>query len=154
MSILTSTFKTSYRKLIISKLFKEVLFAKFEQRFRLLSLISENDLASDSSFVLDSLSSRSFRSSLRSISDSQLNTLRCLHPCPIYLVLFKGSYVLMHGISHLGVGFTLRCLQRLSRPDKATRRWIWYPTGTPEVRPTRSSRTRVSSPQISSARAG
>ena len=66
-----------------------------------------------------------FWSSLRSISDSQLNTLLCLHLCPIYLVLCKGSYVLIDGISHLEGGFTLRCLQRLSRPDLATRRCLW-----------------------------
>ena len=66
-----------------------------------------------------------FWSSLRSISDSQLNTLLHLHLCPIYLVLSKGSYVLLDGISHLEGGFTLRCLQRLSRPDLATRRCLW-----------------------------
>ena len=66
-----------------------------------------------------------FWSSLRSISDSQLHTLLCLHLCPIYLVLCKGSYVLIDGISHLEGGFTLRCLQRLSRPDLATRRCLW-----------------------------
>ena len=59
-------------------------------------------------------------SSLRSISDSQLRTLLYFHLCPIYLVLFKGSYLLMEGISHLEAGFTLRCLQRLSVPDLAT----------------------------------
>ena len=58
------------------------------------------------------------------------------------------------GISHLGGGFTLRCLQRLSLPDLATLPWDWFPTGTPVVRPARSSRTKASSPQISSARAG
>ena len=35
-----------------------------------------------------------FRSSFRSISDSQLNTSLYLHLCPIYLVVFKGSYYL------------------------------------------------------------
>ncbi len=39
---------------------------------------------------------------------------------PIYLVVFKGSYYFTYGISHLEGGFTLRCLQRLSRPDLAT----------------------------------
>ena len=29
------------------------------------------------------------------------------------------------GISHLEGGFTLRCLQRLSRPDLATLPWPW-----------------------------
>ncbi len=42
------------------------------------------------------------------------------HLCPIYLVVFKGSYFFKDGISHLEGGFTLRCLQRLSLPDLAT----------------------------------
>ena len=61
-----------------------------------------------------------FWSSPRPISNSQLHMLPCFHPCPIYLVLFKGSYSLWGGISHLEGGFTLRCLQRLSLPDLAT----------------------------------
>ena len=95
-----------------------------------------------------------FWSSPRSISNSQLHTLPCFHLCPIYLVLFKGSYFLMEGISHLEGGFTLRCLQRLSLPDLATLPCRWSTTDTPVVRPSRSSRTKDSSSQISSARAG
>ena len=94
-----------------------------------------------------------FWSSPRPISSSQLHALQHFHPCPINLVVFKGSYS-YDGISHLEGGFTLRCLQRLSRPDMATRPWRWSPTGTPEVSPSRSSRTKDSSSQISSARAG
>ncbi len=59
-----------------------------------------------------------------------------------------------HGISHLEGGFTLRCLQRLSLPDLATQPYA--PGGaadTPAVRPSRSSRTKDSSAQISYARA-
>ena len=58
------------------------------------------------------------------------------------------------GISHLEGGFTLRCLQRLSLPDLATLPCRWSTTDTPVVRPSRSSRTKDSSSQISSARAG
>ena len=58
------------------------------------------------------------------------------------------------GISHLEGGFTLRCLQRLSRPGLATLPCIWYATDTPAASPSRSSRTKDSSSQISSARAG
>ena len=93
-------------------------------------------------------------SSPRSISNSQLHTLPCFHLCPIYLVVFKGSYSLMWGISHLEGGFTLRCLQRLSLPDLATLPCRWSTADTPVVRPSRSSRTKDSSSQISSARAG
>ena len=105
-----------------------------------------------SKFHTDSI--RSFLwSSPRPISDSQLHTLPYFHLCPIYLVVFKGSYS-CDGISHLEGGFTLRCLQRLSLPDLATLPWDWFPAGTPAVRPARSSRTKASAPQISSARAG
>ena len=62
------------------------------------------------------------RLSPRPISNSQLHTLLCFHLCPIYLVVFKGSYS-YDGISHLEGGFTLRCLQRLSRPGLATLPW-------------------------------
>ena len=65
-------------------------------------------------------------SSLRPISDSQLHVLPHFHPCPIYLVVFKGSYWIPPGISHLKGGFTLRCLQRLSLPDLATQLCHWY----------------------------
>ena len=58
----------------------------------------------------------------RPISSCQLNALQHLHLSPIYLVLFKGSYS-CDGISHLEVGFTLRCLQRLSIPNLPTLRW-------------------------------
>ena len=57
-------------------------------------------------------------------------------------------------ISHLEVGFTLRCLQRLSDPDLATLLWNWFPAGAPVIRPSRSSRTKDSSSQISYAYAG
>ena len=57
-------------------------------------------------------------------------------------------------MSHLEDGFTLRCLQRLSAPGLATLPWNWFPTGTPAARPSRSSRTRDRSSQISCARAG
>ena len=58
----------------------------------------------------------------RPISNCQLNVLLHLHLSPIYLVLFKGSYS-CDGISHLEVGFTLRCLQRLSIPNLPTLLW-------------------------------
>ena len=89
----------------------------------------------------------------RPISTGLLHALLHFHLLPIYLVLYKGSYC-FHGISHLEGGFTLRCLQRLSLPDLATLLWIWSPTGAPAVRPSRSSRTKDSSSQISCARAG
>ena len=68
---------------------------------------------------------RFFWISLRPISDSQLHALPHFHLCPIYLIVSKGSYVITHGISHLKGGFTLRCLQRLSLPNLATRLCHW-----------------------------
>ena len=68
---------------------------------------------------------RFFWISLRPISDSQLHALPHFHLCPIYLIVSKGSYVIPHGISHLKGGFTLRCLQRLSLPNLATRLCHW-----------------------------
>ena len=65
-------------------------------------------------------------SSPRPISDSQLHVLPHFHLCPIYLVVFKGSYWITPGISYLKGGFTLRCLQRLSLPDLATLLCHWY----------------------------
>ena len=38
----------------------------------------------------------------------------------------RGLTNLRYGISHLGGGFTLRCLQRLSLPDLATQLCHWY----------------------------
>ena len=61
---------------------------------------------------------------------------------------------LRFGISYLEGGFTLRCLQRLSVPYLATQLCIWSATGPPVVCPFRSSRTKNSSSQISSAHNG
>ena len=59
-----------------------------------------------------------------------------------------------NGKSRLEGGFTLRCLQRLSVPYLATQLCNRFATGTPSVCPSRSSRTKDSSSQISYACAG
>ena len=65
-------------------------------------------------------------SSPRSISISQLNTLLCLHPWPIKLVVYKWSYLIkLGGISNLEVCFMLRCFQLLSTPYAATQLCPW-----------------------------
>ena len=62
----------------------------------------------------------------RPISTGQLHALLHFHIQPIYLVVFKGSSGdLRHGISHLEVGFPLRCFQRLSVPNVATLHYRW-----------------------------
>jgi hypothetical protein len=54
----------------------------------------------------------------RLISTGKLNTLLRVHTRPINLVVFKESLGnKCCGISHLGVGFPLRCFQRLSFPN-------------------------------------
>jgi len=62
-----------------------------------------------------------------------------------------GSYP-FGGISHLRVGFTLRCFQRLSLQTWLPSCATGVTTGAPEVCPSRSSRTKDSSLQISCAR--
>ncbi len=65
-------------------------------------------------------------SSPQPISTAKLNASRHLHTQPINLVVFKGSYSLYDGISNLGVGFTLRCFQRLSVPYIAAQPCHWH----------------------------
>ena len=94
------------------------------------------------------------RSNPRPISNSQLHTLLHFHLCPIYLVVFKGSYFFRMGY------LILRVASRLDAFSVYPFR-TWLPchaagtaTGTPAVRPSRSSRTKDSSSQISYAHAG
>ena len=93
-------------------------------------------------------------SSPHPISSSQLHVLPHFHPCPINLVVFKGVYSFRMGY------LILRGASRLDAfsvyPFRA-----WLPgyrlgslTGAPAARPSRSSRTKDSSSQISYAHAG
>lgn len=64
----------------------------------------------------------------RLISIGMLSTLRHLHIRPINLVVSEESYSrygYREGIPDLGVGFPLRCFQRLSLPNMATQRCDW-----------------------------
>ena len=56
----------------------------------------------------------------QTISTPRLNPLPDLHLEPIKVVICDLSM-----ISNLGAGFSLRCFQRLSHPDIATRRCPW-----------------------------
>ena len=95
-----------------------------------------------------------FWSSSRPISSSQLHASRHFHLCPIYLVVFKGSlffrigYLILRGASRLDAFsvYPVRT-QLLGHAVDTT-------TDTPAVRPSRSSRTKDSSSQISCAHAG
>ena len=90
----------------------------------------------------------------RPISTSPLHALLHFHSWPIYLVVFKGSYFFRMGYLILGGASRLDAFSVY--PFRT-----WLPghepgcsTGTPAVRPSRSSRTKDSSLQISYAHAG
>ena len=57
----------------------------------------------------------------RAISTGKLNALPHLHTRPINVVVYHGS----QGRTRFEVGFSLRCLQRLSRPHVATLHCRW-----------------------------
>jgi hypothetical protein len=62
----------------------------------------------------------------RAISTARLHDSRRFHLPPINVIVSHGpSEGLRPGSAHLGVGFPLRCFQRLSLPDVATRRCPW-----------------------------
>ena len=90
----------------------------------------------------------------RPISNSQLHVLLRFHLCPIYLVVFKGSYYLRMGYLILRGASRLDAFSVYPVPA-----WLLChepdgSTDTPEASPPRSSRTKGSSSQISYARAG
>ena len=96
----------------------------------------------------------SFWLSPRPISNSQLHVLLRFHLCPIYLVVFKGSYYLRMGYLILRGASRLDAFSVYPVPA-----WLLChepdgSTDTPEASPPRSSRTKGSSSQISYARAG
>src|SRR3990167_181978 len=63
----------------------------------------------------------------RSISTGQLHALLHVHIPPINVVDFnKPLGALRPERSHLEAGFPLRCFQRLSRPNLATRLCHWH----------------------------
>ncbi len=63
-------------------------------------------------------------SSPRSIRTPSLNTLPCVHAAPKKEWSTPDLTGLLRGKSYLGVYFALRCFQRLSRPNLATRRLL------------------------------
>ena len=63
----------------------------------------------------------------RPISTGQLHALQRFHTRPINVVVYDGPLGgLRLGIPYLEVSFPLRCFQRLSVPDIATRRCHWH----------------------------
>ena len=94
------------------------------------------------------------RSSPRPISNSQLHTLLYFHLCPIYLVVFKGSYFFRMGYLILRGASRLDAFSVYPFQTWLLGHALGRTTGTPAVRPPRSSRTKGSSSQISYAHAG
>ena len=95
-----------------------------------------------------------FWSSSRPISSSQLHTSLHFHLCPIYLVVFKGSSTFRSGDLILGGASRLDAFSVYPFPSWLPGRAIGMTTGPPADGPSRSSRTKDSSSQISYARAG
>src|SRR5579884_1452330 len=81
-------------------------------------------LACDSEprYKLHTATPKAIPSSPRPISTGRLKASRPLHLRPINQVVLLGSYPVTRWRPRLGVGFALRCFQRLSRPHIATRR--------------------------------
>ena len=93
-------------------------------------------------------------SSPHPISNSQLRVLPHFHLCPIYLVVFKGVYFFRMGYLILRGASRLDAFSVYPFPTWLPGREPGGSTGTPEVSPSRSSRTKDSSSQISCAHAG
>ena len=112
------------------------------------------------SFILQEITSSylsltiSFWLSPRPISNSQLHVLLRFHLCPIYLVVFKGSYYLRMGYLILRGASRLDAFSVYPVPAWLLCHELDSSTDTPEASPPRSSRTKGSSSQISYARAG
>ena len=90
-------------------------------------------------------------SSPRPISISQLHISLCFHLWPIYLVVFKGSYFFRMGNLILESVSRLDAFSAYPFPTWLPSYALGSTTGAPAVGPSRSSRTKDSSPQISFA---
>ena len=99
-------------------------------------------------------SSPTFWISPRPISNSQLHALLHFHLCPIYLVVFKGSYFFRMGYLILRGASRLDAFSVYPVPAWLLCHELGNSTDPPAASPPRSSRTKGSSSQISYARAG
>ena len=91
----------------------------------------------------------------RPISTGRLNTSPCVHLRPINLVVYQGPYpVNPMGDLISGPASRLDAFSAYPFRRSPTSRALGRTTGTLELRPSRSSRTRDSSPQISYAHRG
>ena len=90
----------------------------------------------------------------RPISTPQLNALLHLHPEPINLVVFQGSYFFRMGYLILRGASRLDAFSVYPFPTWLLCYALGKTTDSPEVSPSRSSRTKDSSSQISCAHDG
>ena len=90
----------------------------------------------------------------RPISTVSLQTLRLFHSQPINLIVFKGSYSLLMRSLISGRASRLDAFSVYPFRMRLSSRATGVTTGTPLIRPLRSSRTRSSLPQTSCARDG
>ena len=95
-----------------------------------------------------------FWSSPHPISNSQLHALLHFHLCPIYLVVFKGVYFFRMGYLILRGASRLDAFRVYPFRAWLLGRRLGSLTDAPAARPSRSSRTKDSSSQISYAHAG
>ena len=87
--------------------------------------IKPTDLEAEKSLTVTK-GKREYGQAARPISTGRLHTLLRFHLRPINLVVYQGPLgILRSGRSNLEVGFPLRCFQRLSGPNIATRRCAW-----------------------------
>ena len=113
----------------------------------------QNHILKSIFFTVSSTTS-TFWISPRPISNSQLHALLHFHLCPIYLVVFKGSYFFRMGYLILRGASRLDAFSVYPVQTWLLCHAVGTTTDTPVVRPSRSSRTKDSSSQISYARAG
>ena len=94
------------------------------------------------------------RLSPRSISIIQLSMSPCLHPWPIYLLVLEEPYFRRMGSLILEGASRLDAFSVYPFPAWLLCHGLGKPTDTPAASPSRSSRTKDSSSQISYAHAG
>ena len=152
--LFSCTFKTTHRNVFVS--FHPIFFYPDCLFWKFCSLRSQNNQRTRLCLRLRLANRQVLLAwlSLRPISISQLHALLHFHLCPIYLVVFKGSYRFRMGYLILRGASRLDAFSVYPFPT-------WLPgyapggtTGAPEVSPSRSSRTKDSSSQISCAHAG
>ena len=152
--LISYTFKTTHRNVFVS--FHPIFFYPDCLFWKFCSLRSQNNQRTRLCLRLRLANRQVLLAwlSLRPISSSQLHTLLHFHLCPIYLVVFKGSYRLCGGYLILRGASRLDAFSVYPFPTWLPGCAIGMTTGAPEVSPSRSSRTKDSSSQISYAHAG